>query len=355
MRYYARRRLRRTCVAFGCAVFLAWGGLWILRGVRLPDDTNPPPPRADTDEEAARKNQAFALAREAFERMQASDAAGALTLADAAAELEPSEAAVAAVHAEAYLLAGRFADALAEYRRAAELKPAELYYRQGIALALARLGDIAAAEEEVRVLLRDAPRFPSAQMQHASLLLALGDVDGARRALDIAIDSNTGTIPGELRSAEFLSCRGSLRVLRNGDVTGLDDLARAIRLNPVSAEHRLAMVIAGSHLGRPTPLPVDSSFVGDGGQLSSAIMDVYRRNMGPDLLLSQITERSYSEPEAVTTALYYLGEWFVLRGDISRAREQFQATLDQGLPYLCEFGLAKLRLAAFTPGTVIIP
>jgi tetratricopeptide (TPR) repeat protein len=348
MRFFARRRRRRIGIALAIIVLLASGTAWILHGVRLPDATNPP--RPDTPEELAELQHVAALLDEAQKRSLAHDADGTLQLLDEVVARRPDDALMRSVHGDAFVSLNRYAEALAAYRQAVSLQPDNFDHRVDVAMTLARMGDLAAAQGELDTILREQPDFAVALLQRAALLLAMGDLDQARHALDAAIAEMGDTIIRRLSATELLLCRGSLRVLVSEDAAGLEDLARVGRLNPTRAEPHLAMMIAQQHLGRTFAWPIEAVPGDDEDPLLMDIMNIYRHGAAPELPLRRIADHRYAwRRNDLTIAHYYLAEWFVMEGDLAAAREHFQAVLDKGLPYYCAYGLAKLRLAAIGP------
>ena len=118
---------------------------------------------------ALAENLAFASPHQALGRlsMVARDTAGAVLEHGQAVELRPDDAVYRQQFGEALLLAGRAAEATAQFRRAIAIEPlyADPYY--GVAAALDVSGDLPAAAAAYRVFLLRAARRPSPMRQWA--------------------------------------------------------------------------------------------------------------------------------------------------------------------------------------------
>jgi len=91
----------------------------------------------------------------------------------------PTDAPTANLEGRRRYLAGDYAAALEFFRRAVELDPTNLEYRNNYALALLRTGNAAAAERELEAILRQDPNRARAYANLADARLALGDTAGA--------------------------------------------------------------------------------------------------------------------------------------------------------------------------------
>lgn len=239
------------------------------------------PPRKPTDEQARRLQRAAGLLAEgkrsealAETRALALELPGlgkvqhllALTLKadgqleaarrafDAARNLDPQDAQLAANHANLLMALGETGAAIAGYRTALALDPRNAEAWINLSVTLLRTGDITGALDAARRATEASPRWPAGWHALGAAQRAVGDIDGAAASLDTAVSLDPDNPPLRLalgvaerirgrpaaalehygvaermgmRSPELLDARASA-LLDTGDSAGAIALARTL-------------------------------------------------------------------------------------------------------------------------------
>jgi tetratricopeptide (TPR) repeat protein len=305
------------------------------------------------------EDRAYELVLKAYDKAAIYDAHAALALMTEAVALQPNVSDYRSAHGEMEMALGHYPAALADYRRAVELEPTWPDFRRRAALVMAEMGDQAAARAELDEILEAFPAFLAARLRRAAMHLAVGDIAGARTDLDagiaggISAEDDSPSVDGRSKLAQMFMCRGSLRSLVDRDKAALQDFSRAAKYAERQGDLRLATAVANARLAQ---MPLTEVLAWEYEQTDSPILtliEVYRGRVPAETPIRQMSDHRYFERRMDLTLIhYYLAEWFFSHQRLDEARLHFQATLDEGVPYFCEFGFAKLRLSELTESTI---
>lgn len=211
--------------------------------------------------------------------------------------------------------AGRWDEALADFRAAAARAPddAEFRFRQG--LVLQAMGDFDAALVELRAARDLDPGSPVIADRLARLLRITGDYDGASRVVEEAITRSPS-------SAELQTARGELMARAGQHDVAERSFRRALEIDPArrDAHHGLARLLAASgrteearrHEGTVTRL---EDYVAAGRSWTRAATDD-PDDPGPALALAEL-ELTDGRPDA---ALRWFGGAEARGADADRVR-----------------------------------
>jgi tetratricopeptide (TPR) repeat protein len=316
-------------------------GFWILRGVHLPDPTNPVTIKAETDEEFHQIETATKLFDRSVTKLGERKALEAWQLVNEAVRLVPDVPEFWALRCDVSATLGRYEEALSDCDQAIKLRPTEVYFGFCRSLRLTEMGRLQEAEELLSSILETAPDFATARAVHAAILLSQGKVDETVEAVGMSITRYKSSVADAARLPALYAARGFIRVILKGDQGGIDDLAHATLLDPRDGERILQAVIVSRALEPAAQANVDDEW----DPLISALVRVYRGDVTAEAPVHWIGEQPYPmRRNDLTNAHYYLGEWFLLAGNAAMARQQFRAALDEGVAYAGTYGLAKARL-----------
>ncbi len=139
--------------------------------------------------------------------------------------------------------AGRYAEAVAEFRLAVAANPEDVALRKYLALAADLHGDRATAREQLDEALRLDPRDSESNLHLGVLLAREGEDAGALARLAVAVDADPNLVLARLNLAAALQ-----RVGRHAEA--LPHYERVIELDPTDAQARLGRATAAIASGR---------------------------------------------------------------------------------------------------------
>jgi Tfp pilus assembly protein PilF len=215
---------------------------------------------ANTDIQARRYGEAESAAREALKR-------------------DPDNAFALMIAGRAEMEQGRYADAIAHYRRYAGRVPASADAHHWIAVCLSRANDVAAAlKEEDAALALDA-RHAEAHALRGGLLARSGRIDEAVSALQRAVEAAPGNVgfqiglgrllisarrldeaqtvisaalSGQTTNPDARAAFGSLLVARGDFASACSEFERSLSVRPEADDVRLDYADALVRAGRQT-------------------------------------------------------------------------------------------------------
>ena len=139
--------------------------------------------------------------------------------------------------------AGRYDEAVREFRRAVEMEPGNPTHLLHLAMALRELGDTPEVVRVYREVLRLSPKHERAHLALAELLANQGDDREAGRHFRQALESNPN-----LRTATLGLAKTLQRLDQHGEA--LVYYQETLRMDPSNPEARLGRVFASIKLGR---------------------------------------------------------------------------------------------------------
>jgi tetratricopeptide (TPR) repeat protein len=148
----------------------------------------------------------------------------------------------------------RFAQAEADFEKAAQLEPERAFGQVGLSVVLQRLGRDEEAAAKLREYLRRDPRDAGANWMLAQVLVRSGTAPGtpefqeAREALERAVSSDPKLVPAR-------TLLGKLHLQAGETEKAIRELERAIELDPVDRAAVYQLMVALRAAGREAELP----------------------------------------------------------------------------------------------------
>ena len=223
---------------------------------------------------------------------------------------------------------GRFAEAVADDIADVVLRPGLLDTYSRRASTLARARDYNAAVEDFTfILIRESFQVASLRGRgYASFFL--GDFSQTANDFGVAVRDTTQSPSSRLYSALW-SYVGSARAGRDGVAT------LGEQVDGISSSHNRFRIAPVDVLADVWPGPVAAFYL---GSITSE-----------DLMTFAVESADQSSAERLAEITFYLGEFYLERGDIAAARAQFEKTLATGVTSYVEYDGAAAELARVGP------
>ncbi len=275
-----------------------------------------------------------------------------------------------------YYNRGDYADALRDFEMAVSLDPN--CQRGYVALlhtcmAIARLGDHRAAIERFNKVPELSPKNPWAYSYRGTLYSEVGRFDEAMADFDRAIELYPEFADFYLERAEAYRCkgesgkavadadravsldpeyadawmlRGSLRFDGGAYEQAIVDFRKLIELSPSDAKARIWLFLATTRLGRdgkPDLATFRKALKDDDWMIN--VVRMYLGEITPEACLSAAAHKDpRRDNEQKCHAYYHMGQFYLLRGDKTKAREMFEKSVARGVAGLVECESSKAEL-----------
>jgi len=227
---------------------------------------------------------------------------------DRAIELNPDYASPYFHRGTVYIYRGEFNRALADYNKAFELEPGDEVDYNNRGIAYRGLGNYDKALADFNKSLELNPNYVSAHRSLGTTYFFLGQFDEAKASFEPVLGMNSGSHVYYALIWYYLSHKRAGR-------------AEAVRL--AGYTNRLDLT--------KWPGPVLKLFLG---------------TTTPDGLFAEAKDRDKTaENQKLCEVYFYLGQYYLIMGEASKARNMFEHCLDTGVKAFIEYRGAKIELA----------
>jgi Flp pilus assembly protein TadD len=161
------------------------------RAVNIPEFINLPPGQS-IDKIVPTAMEFYRLFDEAFKMMEENDIPGALSTLQEAVKADPEDSLGRFLLATALSASNRESEALAEFRKAAELSPRNPKFLDHLAMSLYLNGDAEGALEQLRKAIEIDPASAEYRFNLGFVLESRGDFEGAVAPLEKAVELSHG-------------------------------------------------------------------------------------------------------------------------------------------------------------------
>ncbi|HEY4162708.1 MAG TPA: tetratricopeptide repeat protein [Dongiaceae bacterium] len=315
-----------------------------------------PPDVAEREKIAKEDEKLGAVVDAAIEQAQSGNIDKALAMIGTVVEARPANAGALEFRADLERSVGQADAAVADYDRlyALHIEMTEQRHRQGLVLAEAGRIDEAIAKLDLALQL-ERP-FYDIHRHRGALRLAKGDFAGAEADFVAAIeldDAPKGAVDATvaLSAARFAQDNGI------GAVTALANVAdRQSDSMPAQFWTSLVSGQLGTAAGGLGAEKVGAETGGTSKDTMSRLdRDLLSFASGKetetDVLKDIPPATGIDQRTAEARVAFYLGAVEMVRGENDSARKHFQSVIDQRLPYLIEYGIAKIWLAKLAQKT----
>ena len=151
--------------------------------------------------------------------------------------------------------------------------------------------------------------------------------------------------------AQTLERRGIARFFAKKLDEAAEDFARASEMGDATPYGDLWFAWTYQRLGRPLPAPlVERAKAGSRGDWPRPALAVLAGHLGPDEMLKLLAGKSGDDRvTALAEGYFYLGQYYLVRGDKAKAKEFFEKTRRQNVVVYLEHMAAGFELQALGP------